>query len=53
MEGIINYAANGYAPYWMKKGAVVAWFPNSRWDAPPRNTVDPKWFENGEADWNL
>ena len=48
LERIINYAKDGYVPFWMQKGAVDPWVPKARWDTPSRKQVKdtPKteWF---------
>ena len=40
MERIKQYAAAGYLPYWMQKGAAPPWEPVDRWDTLPRNKVN-------------
>ena len=49
MERIKQYAAAGYLPYWMQKGAAPPWDPIDRWDTLPRNMVN----DLPETEWAM
>ena len=53
MERFVEYVANGYAPFRMKNGAVVPWYPKDRWEEPDRERVNPHIRKTGKSESDL
>ncbi|MFM7978446.1 MAG: hypothetical protein ACKPKO_03940, partial [Candidatus Fonsibacter sp.] len=39
MEKFREYARDGYAPFYLKKGLVEPWSPSGRWECPPYSAI--------------